>query len=436
MSRTDTDGVPDDAPFKIPMAFKPLFKPARYKAYWGGRGSAKTRSMAAALVAHAFNHKEIILCAREVQESLKDSSKKVIENTIRQMGLGDHFTSIKDEIRGPHGSIFMFDGLRDHTVDSLKSKEGITKCWIEEAQSITKNSLQILIPTIRDKGSEIWASWNPEDETDAIDYMFRGPHPPGNSVIRQVSFRDNPFFKDTELPEEMARDWKLNPEDAEWIWEGGYKPAPSGSYYGSLLAAAQKQGRMGWVPHDPSLPVHCSFDLGKGQHFVVWFCQWVGRECRWIDYLEGNQEAADEGLTWYGRKLREKPYTYAPLLLPHDGAVTQYILGKSAQDVFEGLQFKVDIVPDIGVNNGIQALKRLIPMSWFDIEKCSVGLKHLRMHRENLHERGHSLGPLKDAHIHCADSARYMGVAYDAPPLSLNVNMDGDQPIGDYRVNY
>lgn len=427
--------VPDDCDFKIPKAFAPLFKPARYKAYFGGRGSAKTHSMAAALVANAFDHHEVIMCAREVQESLKDSSKKVIENAIKKMGLGGHFISTKDEIRGPHDSLFLFEGLKDHTVDSLKSKEGVTKCWIEEAHSISKNSLQILIPTIRAKGSELWFSWNPEDETDAVDYMFRGPHPPENAIIREVSWRDNPFFKDTELPAEMVRDWKLNAEDAAWIWEGAYKPAPTGSYYGTLLANAKKQGRIGWVPHDPALPVHVSFDLGKGMHMCLWFTQWIGRECRWIDYLEGNQEAADEGLTWYARKLREKPYTYAPLLLPHDGAVTQYQTGKSAQDTFEGLHFKVEIVPDIGVNNGIQALKRLIPMSWFDSEKCGPGIKHLRMHRENIHERGHSLGPLKDLHIHCADSARYTAVAYDAPPLPRSDEHDTGA-IGDPSVGY
>ncbi len=420
----------------LPKAFKPLFQPFRYKALFGGRGAAKTRTIATVLVANAYNHHEVILCAREIQESLKDSSKKVIENAIQKMGLGGHFRSTADEIRGPHDSLFLFDGLQGHTVDTLKSKEGITKCWIEEAHSITHNSLKILIPTIREKGSEIWASWNPDSEHDAIDQMFRGPHPPGNAFIRQVSWRDNPFFKNTELPEEMIRDWKVNPDEAAWIWEGAYRPAPQGSYYGSLLSTALKDGRIGWVPHDPALEVHAAFDLGKGQHFVVWFCQWVGRECRWIDYLEGNQEAADEGLSWYARKMREKPYTYAPLLLPHDGAVTQYILGKSAQDVFEGLKFKVDIVPEIGVNNGMQALKRLIPMSWFDSEKCSTGLKWLRMHRENVHERGHSLGPYKDKSIHCADSARYMAVAYEAPPISGAVNMGGDAAIGDPRVNY
>lgn len=425
-----------DGDFLIPNAFKGLFRPFRYKAFYGSRGSAKTRSFAAALVAAAFDHHEIILCTREVQESLEDSSKKVLENTIKAMGLGGHFKSTKDQIRGPHNSVFLFEGMRDHTVDSLKSKEGVTKAWVEEAQSISKRSLQILIPTIREKGSEIWFSWNPEDETDPVDYMFRGPHPPENSLIRQVSWRDNPFFKDTELPAEMARDFKLSPEDAAWIWEGAYRPAPTGSYYGTLLAIAQREGRVGWVPHDPALEVHASFDLGKGQHFVVWFCQWIGRECRWIDYLEGNQEAADEGLTWYARKMREKPYTYAPLLLPHDGAVTQYILGKSAKDVFEGLKFKVDIVDDIGVNNGIQALKRLIPMSWFDVEKCATGLKHLRMHRENIHDRGHSLGPLKDEHMHAADSARYMAVAYDAPEIKTIVDMGGSEFTGDPRVNY
>lgn len=422
---------------ELPEAFQPLFTPARFKAYYGGRGSAKSYSFASALIIQAVKQRERILCGREVQKSIKESVKQLLDDRIRAMGLGGYFHSTETEIIGPNESKFLFTGLREHTVDTLKSKEGITKCWIEEAHSVSQKSLNILIPTIREEGSELWFSWNPTSEYDPVDQMFRGKHVPPNSIVRKVSWRDNPWFPEV-LREAMEFDRRTDAGKAAHIWDGDYEPAPEGSYYGGLLAKAMSDGRIGWVPHDPGLEVHVSFDLGVGQNMSLWFTQWLGREVRWIDYLEGNEEAADEGLSWFARRLREKPYTYAPLLLPHDGKAKSIATGKSAKDVLEGLGFKVDIVPDIGVNNGIQALKRLIPMSWIDSEKCAPGLKPLRAYRENIHEtRMHSMGPLKDWTSHAADSARYTAVAYEAPEMQMTIDMGtGDTAIGDRRVNY
>lgn len=366
---------------------------------------------------------ERILCCREVQKSLGDSVKQLLDDKIKEMGLDGYYNSTKNEITSPLGSKFIFAGLSDETSDSIKSKEGVTKVWIEEAQSVSQRSLDILIPTIRAPGSEIWASWNPENELDPIDRLLRGKNPPPNSIVRKVSWRDNPWFPEV-LREEKDYAYKHDPEKYDHVWEGGYRAAPKGAYYAELLAKAKAENRIGRVPHDPALEVHVSFDLGVGQQQSLWFTQRVGREVRWIDYLEGNDEAASEGYTWYGRKMRERPYTYAPLVFPHDGRVRE-ATGKSRAETMESLGFKVEVLPIMPVEDGLDAVKRIIPISWFDADKCAQGLTAVQNYRENYDEKlRRSNGPLKDWTNHAADSMRYTAVAYEAPRLKKKTDRE------------
>ena len=398
----------------LPDAFQSLWTPSRYKGFWGGRGSAKSWSVATTLLLQAAQKRERVLCCREVQKSLGDSVKQLLDDRIGELGLAGYYSSTKNEITNPLGSKFIFGGLSDETADSIKSKEGVTKVWIEEAQSVSQRSLNILIPTIRAPNSEIWATWNPENEYDPIDRLLRGKNVPPDAIVRQVSWRDNPWFPDVLRAEKDYLE-KTDPENYQHVWEGAYRAAPKGAYYAELLARAATEGRIGRVPHDPALEVHVSFDLGVGQKQVLWFTQRIGRELRWIDYLEGDEEAANEGYAWYARKMREKPYTYAPLAFPHDARVRE-ATGKSRAETMEGLGFKVVILPMLGVEDGIDAMKRVIPISWIDADKCAPGLVHLKAYREDVDDKtGRSNGPFKDATGHAADSARYTAVHYEAP---------------------
>jgi PBSX family phage terminase large subunit len=203
----------------IPTAFKGLFQKSRYKAYYGGRGSAKSHSFAAALLVKGCEKSIRVLCGREIQKSIKDSVKKLLDDKIRQYKLDDFYTSTDTEIRGKNGTSFIFSGLKSNP-ESIKSMEAIDICWLEEANTVSQRSLDLLIPTIRVEGSEIWFSWNPEEASDPVDLMFRGPTPPANAIIKQVSWRDNPYFSSV-LKEEMERD-KVNPLKYEHVWEGGY----------------------------------------------------------------------------------------------------------------------------------------------------------------------------------------------------------------------
>lgn len=212
--------------FKLPDWAEYLWLPSRYKAMHGGRGSAKSHSVARALVLRGWQKTERILCAREYQNSMKDSVKQLLEDVINEYGLGvlgNGFYMVTDkEIRGANGTLFVFAGLRTN-MNSIKSMEGITICWVEEANTISKDSLEKLTPTIRTEKSEIWFVWNPEKDSDPVDKMFRGEgSPPPNSIVLEVNYEKNPWFP-AELREEMEHHRKTDPDKWAHIWGGGYK---------------------------------------------------------------------------------------------------------------------------------------------------------------------------------------------------------------------
>jgi len=218
---------------EIPDAFSELFIPARYKAFYGGRGSGKSHSFATALLIEGGKKPLRILCAREVQLSIKDSVKQLLDDKIRALGAGDFYESLQNEIRGKNGTQFLFAGLGKMTTDQIKSMEGIDRVWVEEAQTISATSLEILIPTIRKAGSELWFSWNPRHASDPVDQRFRGDVTPEGSIIRKVNYDANPFFP-KELDAERQFDAKHKPDRYGHIWLGEYEPTAVGAIWDRL----------------------------------------------------------------------------------------------------------------------------------------------------------------------------------------------------------
>ena len=202
---------------EFPAAFKELFTPARYKVYYGGRGGAKSWAFARALLIQATQRPLRVLCTREFQGSIKDSVHRLLADQIEAMGLSAFFEVQQTEIRGPHGSVFLFEGLR-HNVTKIKSMEGIDVVWCEEAERISEESWRVLIPTIRKPGSEIWVSFNPDQEDDPTYKRFVVNPPPG-SIVRAVGWQDNPWFPD-ELRAEMEYDYRVDPDAAAHVWGG------------------------------------------------------------------------------------------------------------------------------------------------------------------------------------------------------------------------
>jgi phage terminase large subunit len=202
----------------FPEAFLPLLSPKRYKVYYGGRGSGKSTSFARILLSLAHGFTKRIGCFRELQTSIKDSVHLLLRDQIDAMGLGSAFEVTQASIRSlATGSEFIFKGLRSN-INEIKSTEGIDIAWVEEAQLVSKDSWEILIPTIRKEGSEIWVSFNPIEDTDPTYQRFI-VNPPPNAYVAKVSWRDNDFFPKT-LNEERLYMLRTDPEAYEHVWEG------------------------------------------------------------------------------------------------------------------------------------------------------------------------------------------------------------------------
>jgi phage terminase large subunit len=193
---------------ETPRIFAPLLQPSRYKGAHGGRRSGKSHFFAEKLIEDCLEHKGLLaVCIREVQKSLMQSSKRLLESKIATLGMGHLFRIFEREIETPGDGVIIFQGLQDHTAESIKSLEGFQRAWIEEAQALSSRSLTLLRPTIRAERSELWASWNPRRQSDAVDQFFRGSEPVPGAIVVRANWRDNPWF-----PKELEAERQLDLE--------------------------------------------------------------------------------------------------------------------------------------------------------------------------------------------------------------------------------
>ena len=253
-----------------PRVFVPLLKPSRYKGAHGGRGSGKSHFFAELMVETALMRDGFrAVCIREVQKTLKESAKRLIEDKIRAMGVGSEFECLNTEIKTPGGGVILFQGMQDHTAESIKSLEGFHVAWAEEAQTLSARSLEMLRPTIRAPGSELWFTWNPRNAADPVDQLLRGPTPPPDSAVVRVNYNDNPFFP-RELEEERLYDQRTKPDRYGHIWEGEYEPTAVGAIWDR---ANLHRNRRAEAPHlarivvavDPAV----SAEAGSDEHGIV-----------------------------------------------------------------------------------------------------------------------------------------------------------------------
>jgi phage terminase large subunit len=208
---------------KTPRWYKPFLNPSRYKGAHGGRGSGKSHAFAEAVIeAHVMDPKRRTVCVREIQKSLAQSVKRLLELKIEQLGVSSYFEVQESQIKCTHGDgLIIFQGMQNHTADSIKSLEGYDCAWVEEAQSLSQRSLDLLRPTIRKPGSELWFTWNPRLDSDPVDALLRGENPPPGAVVADVNYRDNPWFPDV-LRAEMQYDLNRDPDKYQHVWLGGY----------------------------------------------------------------------------------------------------------------------------------------------------------------------------------------------------------------------
>lgn len=414
-------------------AFEPLLTPARYKGAHGGRGSGKSHFFAELLVEECLRFPGLrAVCVREVQKSLKDSAKKLIEDKIAAMGVGHLFEVQTAEIKTPGGGSILFQGMQDHTAESIKSLEGIDRCWVEEAQTLSEQSWRMLRPTIRKPGSEIWASWNPRRRTDPVDKFFRqDKHEPGRVICVEANWRDNPWFP-AELEDERQDDLKNDPDAVAHVWDGDYVTILKGAYYAEQLRAAEREGRVTFVSYDPIMQVRAWWDIGgpgkKADAMAIWVGQYVGREIRMLDYCEGVGQVLGFYLAWFrerGWVDERKPL----MVLPHDAAQTHADnptgMDFEAQLKAAGYQTRKIHSPPGIIMQRIQTSRRLFPRVLFNKETTGPGREALGWFHEKWdEERNVGLGPEHDWAIHGADAFGLGMIDYREPEMTTS-----DRPL-------
>lgn len=393
---------------QIPAKLGMLFKPKRYKVAHGGRGSGKSHSFATALLLIAASKKTRILCTREVQKSIKDSVHKLLCDKIAELGLQKKFQILETEIRGKNGSEILFSGLSNQTADSIKSTEGCDIVWCEEAQSISKRSWDILIPTIRKDGSEIWVSFNPDLDTDETYVRFVVNTPPNAEVVH-INWSDNPWFPPV-LEEERQHCFLTNREDYDNIWEGKTKAAVSGAIYAKELATTIEEQRIRFVPYDPLIPVHVIWDLGWNDKMSLIMVQRVASELRIIDYIEDSFKTLD----WYVAETKKRFTIIGEDWIPHDGEHKDFKTGKSTKELLEKMGRTVEVNPRLSVEEGIKHARMIFRRCFFDKEKTARLLECLKRYRRSVNAQTLEPGaPVHDEFSHGADAYRYLGLCAD-----------------------
>lgn len=408
----------DVEPLDIETAevFLPLLEPSRYKGAKGGRGSGKSHFFAGMMVEdHVLNLGMRSVCIREVQLSLKESAKRLIEDKIRDLG-PLNFKIFKDRIETPGNGIIIFVGMNDQNAESIKSLEGFHRAWVEEAQTLSARSLQLLRPTIRAMASEIWFSWNPRRKKDAVEEFFAEAVRPDNSIIVTANWSHNPWFPAV-LEEERLHDLHNDPDSYDHVWEGGFVAAMKGAYFKQVISKAKSENRIGRVARDPLMTVHAFTDIGgtgaKSDAFSMWLVQFIGKEIRVIDYYEAQGQELSEHVGW----LREHDYAKALIHLPHDGVKHDSVYRVTYESEFKKAGFKVKVHPNAGpgaANQRIGAVRSIFPRVWMDAEKCEGGLEALGWYHEKKDDhRSIGLGPEHDWSSHAADAFGAMALEAD-----------------------
>lgn len=395
---------------EFPEKLQFLFAPSRYKVAYGGRGGAKSWGFARALLIQGTQKPIRVLCAREIQKSIADSVHALLAGQIKKLGLEAFYTVQQTSIFGANGTEFLFAGLK-HNIANIKSVEDIDIVWVEEAQTVSKQSWEVLIPTIRKPGSEIWVSFNPELETDDTYRRFVLQASERAKVVK-VNWSDNPWLTD-ELKYEKDELKAKDPEAYEHVWEGMCKQVVEGAVYRAELLQADKEQRITRVPYDATKPVHTFWDLGFGDNTSIWFAQSVGFEFRLIDFVSDSQQ----GLQFYLKSLQARPYVYGTHYLPHDARAHELGSGRTIEEQIRNAGLKVQIVPKLSVADGIAAARAIFGRCWFDAEKCADGIQALRHYRYEMDEKLGTLkkDPLHDWASHPADAFRYFAVSIREP---------------------
>jgi phage terminase large subunit len=400
-------------------AFRCLFTPKRYKIFYGGRGGAKSHNFARALLVLGAQKKMRIVCGREIENTTDKSIMKLFADIIYAHGLDDIYTVMDKEIRGANGTEIFTLGLR-HNIKGIKSLEAADVFWAEEADAVPDVSWEMIIPTMRKDGSEIWASFNPTSPDDPVYERFVKDVDTDRAIVKKVSWRDNKFISD-ELRKEIETLKTKDPEAYAHVYEGEFDTRRSGAVYARLLLKAREDGRICSVPYDPSCEVFTAWDLGYSDCTAIWWLQFVGRELRWLDYYENSNESLEH----YVKVVKDKPYNYRRICvgLPHDGGHNNIRGDSIAQQLHRMGLPNVVLERDSDISVGIETLRATIGFSCFDKEKCKEGIRALEKYSYewDKERKVYKKNPQHDWTSHGSDAARYAAkfAAQIKPTLSV-----------------
>ena len=398
----------------IPEPFRELAEPSkqwRYYGYKGGRSSGKSTTVAILLAVKATARPLRILCCREYQNSIADSVHKLLSDIIKKYQL-PNWEIGREYIRNSNGSEFSFKGIRNNA-QSIKSFESVDICYVEEAASISNESLEILLPTIRKPGSFFVFVWNPLTEHDAIwERLFKNPDE--RTYLKTVNSTDVEQLLSPEIIAEREKMRKDNPELFAHVWLGHPLTVTTGSIYGRQIAQAREDGRIGKVPYDGSAPVYAALDLGVGDSTAICFFQTVGQEIHFIDYYE----SSGEDLAHYINVLANKPWDYRQIFLPHDARARELQTGKTREEFFRdhGYNNVTILRPSshtFGQDDINMVARPKFSRCWFDEEKCSRLVECLGAYHYEYDEKNKLLKdrPKHDWSSHGADAFIYSLIA-------------------------
>jgi phage terminase large subunit len=410
-----------DLPRKARDTLNPLTK-ARYRVLYGGRDGAKSWSIARALLGRGYAKPERILCTREVQKSIAESVHQLLKDQITVLGLEDFYDVQQNYIRGANGTQFSFHGLSGQTATSIKSFEGTTICWVEEAQNISKRSWDLLEPTIRTPGSEIWASFNPDMDSDETYKRFVVSKPP-DAIVTMIGWEDNPWR--SQVLDAAREAMRVNaPDDYAHIYGGQCRPAVEGAIYYGEVSKLRSTGRLCNVPYDPMLKVHVVCDLGFNDYMSLILVQRMASEIRIIRYIEDRQRYIPS----YHQELTDLKLNYGKLYLPHDGKA-KHVTGTSAEEQFRALGWDVEIVPNESVEQGIRKTREVFARFYVDKDHASELVNRLGRYRRRVNSEGQASTPMHDDESHGADGTRYLSLVADQ---MTNTKRD----LGDYYAAF
>jgi phage terminase large subunit len=407
---------------ELPKWSARLWEPHRYKVVKSGRGAGKSWTFATALLLQGIERPLRIVCGRETQQSLVESVHQLLADTVKRYNLGSHYRIQNDNIHGLNGTKFIFKGLH-HNPDGIKSLEGCDRLWLEEANSLSKESWKVVKPTVmRKEGSEIWVSYNPRLATEETHKMFWVDEPPTGTWRYHTSWRENPWFPEG-LRIELEDDKRKDMAQYLHVWEGECTTAIEGAVYGKEMAAALAEGRITKVSIDRTRAVDTFWDLGYGDSTAIWFAQALpGGTFHFVDYLENSGEP----ISWYLIEMQKKGYLYGTDWLPHDGvdAILHKKLSsgdrsRSIEQIMRASGRRVRIAPKLNVITGINAVRSMLPNCRFDEERCARGLDCLRMYQWGAPSKTgvERSEPLHDQYSHGADAARTAGTSLKTPTI-------------------